>query len=99
MKLLAFEHLRDGVLGQEPHEIVRRERAHPAPVEVDHGLLRIENLEYLSFISLRILFHLLTAERRARGRTARRIADHAGEIADQKNGSVPEILKMFQFAQ
>ena len=73
--------------------------AEPAPVEVDHSFLRIENLENLRLISLRILLNLLASQRRPRSRAPRRIADHSGEVADQKNRSVAEILKMFQLAQ
>ena len=76
-----------------------RERAHPAPVEVDHRLLRIENLEDLRLVRFRILLDLFAAERRARRRSPRRITDHAGEIANQKDGRVPQILKMFELAQ
>ena len=39
------------------------------------------------------------AQRRARDRASRGIADHAGEVADQKDDRVPEILKVFQLAQ
>ena len=35
----------------------------------------------------------------ARCRATRRIADHPGEVANQKNDRVSEILKMFQLAQ
>ena len=38
-------------------------------------------------------------QRRPRGGAARGIADHAGEIANQKNYGVAEILKMLELAE
>ena len=73
--------------------------AEPAPVEVDHSFLRIENLEDLRLVSFGVLLDLLAGKRRTRGRAARWVADHAGEIADQEDGSVAEILKVLQLAQ
>jgi hypothetical protein len=99
MELLALEHLRHCVFRHQPHKIIGCERAHPPPVEIDHGFLRIENLEHLRLVRLRILLDLLAAQRWTRSRAPRRIADHPGEIADQKDGGMPEILKVLQLAQ
>ena len=61
VEVLALEQLRHRVLRHQPHEIVGSERAHPAAVEIDHRLLRIENLENLRLVGLRVLLDLLAA--------------------------------------
>ena len=99
VKVLALQQLRNGVLRHQADEIVGGELGEPAPVEVDHSLLRIENLEDLRLVSLGVFLDLLAGERRTRDRASRRIADHAGEIADQKDCGVPEILKVLELAQ
>ena len=99
VKVLPLQQLRHRVLRHQPHKIIGRERAHPPPVEIDHRLLRVKNLENLRFIGLRILLNLLTAERRTRRRAPRRIADHPGEIANQKDRRVPQILKVLELPQ
>ena len=58
-----------------------------------------ENLEHLRHVSLGIAHDVFRAERRTRGRTARRVANHAGEVADQKDDGVAEILKVLELAQ
>ena len=99
MKILTLQQLRNGVLRHQSHEIVGRQSPHPAAIEIDHRLFRIENLEDLLFIRLRILLDLLAAERRPRHRPSRRVANHPGEVANQKNRRVPQILKVLQLAQ
>ena len=46
---------------------------------------RIENFENLFFVSLGVVGHFLARQLLARFGLSRRIADHAGEITDQKN--------------
>src|SRR5208282_2808420 len=55
--------------------------------------------EDLRFVGLGVVGNLLAGERRARSRAAGGIADHAGEIADEEDDGVAEILKMFELAQ
>ena len=62
-------------------------------------VLRVENLVDLRHVSLGIAHDLFRAERRAGGGTAGGIADHAGEVADQEDDGVAEILKMLELAQ
>src|SRR5580704_3667101 len=99
VEVFAFEKLRDGILRHQANELIGGELAHPSAVEVDHGFLRIENFEDLCLIGFGIFFDLFAGERRARDRAARWIADHAGEIADQKNRGVAEVLKVLELAQ
>src|SRR5437764_8107807 len=60
---------------------------------------RIEDLEYLLKIGARVLRDLVLAERRSSNVAAGGVADHGGEIADQENHRVPEILKVLQLAE
>ena len=99
VKVLALQQLRDGVLRHQTHEFIRAHRAHPAPVEIDHRLLGIENLEHLLLVCLRILLDLLAAQRRACHRASGGITNHSREIANQKDCRVPQILKMLELAQ
>ena len=74
------------------------ELAQPAAVEVHDGLHRVENLEDLLLVGLGVGRHFLGRHRLARHVLPGRIADQAGEIADQENHRVAEILKMFELA-
>ncbi len=99
VKILALQQLRNRVLRHQADEIVGAKLPKPSPVEVDHSFLRIENLENLRLISFGIFLNLPARQRRPRGRASRGVTNHAGEITDQENCGVPEILKMFQLAQ
>ena len=59
----------------------------------------IENLEDLRLVGFGVLLDLLAGQRRTGHGAAGGIANHAGEIADQKNGRVAEILKVLELAQ
>ena len=72
----------------------------------NHSLLKrvsvfcaIENFVHLRHVSFGVAHDLFAGERRARGGAPGRVADHAGEVADQKNDGVAEVLKMFELAQ
>ena len=99
VKVFALQKLRHRVLRGQPHKLVRAHRSEPAPVEIDDGLLRIENLEHLLLIRLGIQFDLLRRQRRPRRRAPRRVANHPRKIADQKNRGVPQVLKVLELAQ
>src|ERR1019366_8293925 len=71
----------------------------PPAVEIDNRLFRAENFEDLRLVGFGVLRNLLPGQRRPRRRASRRIADHSGEIADQKDDRVTENLKMFELAQ
>jgi hypothetical protein len=61
--------------------------------------LRVEDLEDLSLIGLGVLLDLLAGERRTRHVAPRWIADHASEIADDKDHRVPQVLEVLHLAQ
>src|SRR5262247_429067 len=64
-------------------------------IEFNDSLFRVENLEYLLFVGLGVGNDFLASQLLACFRLAGRIPDHAGEVADQKNHLMTEILKLF----
>ncbi len=93
-EIVALQHLRHGVGGRQLDQVDRAEFVHPGGVEHDFGLGRVEHFEHLVAITLRIGKHLLTRQRRAGGVLAGGVADHAGEVADQEQGVVPQVLQL-----
>ena len=81
------------------HDVFRVHFAEPFAVVADLGYFAVEDFEDLLEIRLGIGVDLLARQRRARFGYARGIANHRGEIANQKDGGVAQILKMFQLAQ
>ena len=79
--------------------IGRRQGFHPLSIEANLRFLRIENLEDLFGIGVRVGFDLFAGQRFASFRPASRIADHAGEIPDQKDHNMPQLLKLAQFIE
>src|SRR6266446_9738772 len=99
MEVFTLEHLRDRVLGGQSDEIFGGKLREPTAVEIHYCFFWTENPENLCLVGFGVLRNLLARQRRPRSRASRRIADHSGEIPDQKNDRVSEILKMFQLAQ
>ena len=71
-----------------------RHAAEPARIEIHARLLAIEDLEDLLLVGLRVGLDLLARQRRARRVASGRIADHSGEVADQKRHLVTEALEL-----
>src|SRR6516164_7292670 len=93
-EVLALEHARHGVLRSELDHAVGAERLQPFGVERDLGLVAVEDQEHLIGVGLCVRVQLFARERRARDVASRRIADHPGEVADQKDDVVPEVLEL-----
>ncbi len=96
VEVIALQHARHGVLRRKPDEVCRTELIHPGGIECHLGLGRIQNLEDLCFIGLGVVEHLLARKRGTGSTLAARIANHAGEVADQENHLMPEILELAQ---
>ena len=91
-EVVALEHARDGMRCRQLDHLGRGQFVHPRRV-VDHlGFRRIEDFEHLRLVSLGIALDVLARKRRARRVLAGRVADHAGEIADQKQNVMTEVL-------
>ena len=93
-EVVAFQHARHGVLGRQPDHVGRGHLAEPLGIESQFGALAVQHLVDLLGIGLGIGEHVFAGERLARGVLARGIADHAGEIADQEDHLVAQVLKL-----
>ena len=94
LEIVALQHSRQRVLRGQLDHACRSELAQPLVVESDLGFLRIEDLENLSFVSLRVFEDLLVRQRRPRDLFPGRVPDHSREVADDEDDVMPELLKM-----
>jgi hypothetical protein len=94
LEIVALQNPSQRVLCRQPDHPFRAERAEPLGIEADFGLLLVENLVDLALVSLGIGLHFLARQRRTGGLLARRIADQTGEIADEEDDAVPELLEV-----
>jgi hypothetical protein len=92
-EIVALEHARDGVPGRELDQPAAVIDAHPARVEIHARPRRVEDLEDLRLVGARIRLDFLGRERRSRRVAPGRVADQAGEVADQENDVVAEALE------
>src|ERR1043165_7396868 len=90
-KIVALEELGHGVFRREADDALGAELVGPLGVEQDLRALRVEDLERLIAVALRVGENLLARERRTGLTLARRVADHAGEVADQELDLVAEV--------
>ena len=98
LEVAPLEHLRHVVARSEPDQPVGAERAQPAGIEVDHGLVAIEDREDLRFVGLGVGRDFIDRQRRTRLGSAGRIANHSREVADDEDDAMPEILKVLHLA-
>ncbi len=77
------------------------ERHFLEPIAVENGPrpLRIEHLEGLCAVAFGVGQHLFVGELRAGGGATARVADHGGEIADDEDRFVAEVLELTQLSQ
>ena len=99
LEVFALQHLLQGHPAVEANDVFKRHGA--KPVAVTHRLRArwIKNFECLLAIGYRICDHFLMRQLRPRNRTTARVADHSGEVADDQNGLVTEVLKLPQFSK
>ena len=69
-------------------------RAHTTQVVADLGARGVEHQLGLGVVGFGIGLDLLLGQRRARGVAARGVADQAGEVANQEDDLVPEVLQL-----
>ena len=99
VEVLAFEHLRDRKFGGKADPVRRLQLVEPLAIETGLGLGLGKNLEDLRHVGFGVAHDFFRAKRRTGSRAARGIANHAGEVADQKDDGVAEVLKVFELAQ
>src|SRR5207237_9426574 len=78
---------------------IRPERGQPGGIECDFGLLPIEDEKYLVGIGLGIGLELVGRKRRPGDVTTGGIADHSGDVANQKNNVMPEVLQLAKLVE
>ena len=83
----------------EPHQSCGIHRRHPLRIELEPGPVGIEDLEDLLFVGLRIGIDLVARQGGPCGTASRGIADQPGEIADQKDDFVAELLELPHLVQ
>ena len=94
LEVVPFQHPGNGVLRRKANHAVRPELAHPDRVEADLGELGVQNLEHLTAVRVRIALELLPAQRFSSEVPAARIADEAGEVADQEHHVMAKLLEL-----
>ncbi len=82
VEVLAFEHLRNRELGGEADPVGGFQLVEPLAVEAGFGLCLGKNLEHLRHVSSGVAHDFFCAKGRTRSGAARRIANHASEIAN-----------------
>jgi hypothetical protein len=91
-KIVALEQPRHRVARAELHDLGRRHR-HPLAVEADFGARHVEHPPRLLDVGCGVALDLLAALRRTRLLAPRRIADSRGEIPDQEDRRVAQLLE------
>src|ERR1700741_4360665 len=91
-EIVAFQNLFDRDVRGESNESVRTKLVHPFRIETHFGFFRIEQLEYLLLVSFRVGVDLFAGELWPRCRIAGRIANETGEIPNEKNNRVAQLL-------
>src|SRR5438105_5360009 len=98
-EVVALEHAGDRIFGGEADHSIRAERGQPGGIECDLGLFPIEDEKYLVGVGLGVGIELIGRKRRPGYVTTGGIADHSGEVADQKNNVMPEVLKLVKLVE
>src|SRR3546814_14665118 len=77
-----------------PYTTLFRSLAEPFAVETQLGPVAVEHLEHLVGVGARVGLHVLAGERLAGGVLAAGVATHSGEIADQEDHLVADVLDL-----
>ena len=96
MKILPLQHPGHRVPGRQADEVLSLHGLHPAAVEIDEGFVRVQDLEDLALVSGGVGLNLLLGQGRPGLALAGGVADQAGEVADEKDHLVPQVLEVFE---
>ena len=99
MKIVALHHARHGVFSSELDHAHRAQRQRPFTVVTDLGFLGIEHQAGLLVIRLGVDLDLLRRERRACAVAPGWVADQAGEVTNQENDLMPQVLQLAHFVE
>ncbi len=98
-EVLALHHARQRVAPGQAHQAYRAKRQQPAAVVIDDRLSLVQHLPDLALVGLGVGLHLLRGELGARRLLAGGIADERGEVADQEDHAMAELLEVPHLAQ
>ncbi len=98
VEFVALQHLRNGKLRRQSNHSLKTKLVQPFGVEPHLCLLTVQNFEHLLCIGFGIPIDLFARQRLARDGAPAGVADQAGEVSNEENDRVAEVLKMFQLA-
>ncbi len=99
LEILALQHLLHGDAGVELDDLGEGHLVEPLAVEDNLGAGPVEDAEGLIGVGLRVREDLVAGEGRAGFRATGGVADLGGEVADDEDGLVPELLELAQFLE
>ena len=94
MKVVALHHAGHGVLGGQLDHAHGAQRNAPLAVVADLGFGRVQHQTGLAVVSFGVGLDLLGCQRRAGAVAPGRVADQAGEVADEKDHLMPQVLQL-----
>ncbi len=98
-EVVALHHARHRVARGQLDHAARAERIAPFRVVADFGLGRVQHQRGLGEVGCGVQFDLFARQRRARDVAPGRVADHRGEVADQEDHLVAQVLQLAQLVQ
>ena len=98
-EIVALHHAGDVVFGGKLNHAARAQRVAPLAVVAHLGRVHVQHQANLLEVSLRIGVDLLAAQGRAGAVAPGGIANCGGEVADERNNGMTQILKLAHFVQ
>ena len=99
LEILALHDLLERHAAVEPDDLLVVHHLEPFAVELDFRARGIEHFERLPPVGFGVVHDGFVGQRRPGHGTAAGIADHRGEIPDNQNGGVPEVLELPQLLE
>ena len=93
-EIVALHHARHGVARGQRDHAARPQRVAPLAVPAHLGPVHVDDQPDLVEVGLGVRLDLLARQRRARAVAPGRVADHGGEVADQRDHHMPQVLQL-----
>jgi hypothetical protein len=98
-EVLPLEHPRHREVRRLTDDLLEGQRPEPLRIEPHLGSSHVQDFPQLRLVRLGIVPDLVPRERPARLGAARRVADHPGEVADDDDDLVAQLLEVAQLLQ
>ena len=98
-EVFALEHPGDREARRFADDVFEGQGREPRRVEFDARPRHVDDLAELRAVGVRVRANLVAGERLARLRPPRGVTDHAGEIADDHDHLMAQLLEIAQFGQ